>query len=118
MNAAEIFAKNADERRRALGLSQEELASRLGKPRPMVTKYLQGKTVLGIDLLLEWAKALETTPQALLGTDPFEEAESFRKKAISALLDATPSQLAILEHSFKGVFPDVFSALDQRKHSG
>lgn len=51
-----------------MGWKQEELAKRLGVAGPDVSRALGGKHTIGIDKLLKWARALQTTPQALLGT--------------------------------------------------
>lgn len=54
-------------RRRALGLSEYDLARRIGVPAEAVTALEAGETVMTVDLLSAAALALATTPAALLG---------------------------------------------------
>lgn len=63
------------ERRKALKMSAEELAKRLGKDRSTIYRYEKGDIEnLPLDILEPIAKALETTPQYLMGW------EEMRKK--------------------------------------
>lgn len=63
------------ERRKALKMSADELAKRLGKDRSTIYRYEKGDIEnLPIDILEPIAKALETTPQYLMGW------EEMRKK--------------------------------------
>ena len=57
-------------RREELGLSQEELAQRMGyRSRSSITKLEKGVNDLPQSKVEELAQALETTPAALLGLD-------------------------------------------------
>ncbi len=56
------------EARRAAGLSQTEVARRLGKPQSFVAKYEGGERRLDIIEFLDIAAALEARPEALLAT--------------------------------------------------
>lgn len=63
------------ERRKALKMSADELAKRLGKDRSTIYRYEKGDIEnLPLDILEPIAKALETTPQYLMGW------EEMRKK--------------------------------------
>lgn len=79
--------------RRAKGLSQEELAVKLGVVRQTVSKWEQGLSVPDSDLLISLSEALETPVSTLLGetvTEP--EADSLR--AICEKLEIINLQLA------------------------
>ena len=54
-------------RRRALGLSQEQLAEKLGVSRQAVSKWETGESLPDTDKLLSLASALEMTADELLG---------------------------------------------------
>jgi transcriptional regulator with XRE-family HTH domain len=54
-------------RRRALGLSEHDLARRIGVSVEAVAALEAGETVMTVDLLTAAAYALATTPAALLG---------------------------------------------------
>lgn len=62
--------KNIKQRRKMLKLSQEELALMVGySDRSSIAKIESGKVDLQQSKILEFAKALETTPAALMGWD-------------------------------------------------
>ena len=62
------LARRVRERRAALGLSQEELADRMGyRSKSSITKLEKGINDLPQSKVEELAQALETTPAALLG---------------------------------------------------
>lgn len=65
------------QRRLELGLSQEDLAKRLGnKSRASVCTVEKDKEDLTTDRIRKYAEALETTPSYLMGWDePSEESE-------------------------------------------
>lgn len=63
------------QQRRALGLSQEELASRMGyRSKSSITKLEKGVNDLPHSRLEELARALHTTPAWLLGLEPVSSA--------------------------------------------
>ena len=53
------------ERRQALGLSQDQLADRLGSKRNDVSRYENAMHEMGICAFFQYCDALETTPLAL-----------------------------------------------------
>jgi transcriptional regulator with XRE-family HTH domain len=55
------------QRRKQLGLSQEDLAERAGTDQTAVSRYELGKNEPGADILGALAKALDTTTDWLLG---------------------------------------------------
>ena len=73
-----VFRANVRSRRKALGLSQAELAERINSKRkkrdpqvagPYISDLESGKRVPYVSTLAELAEALETTPDALLAAD-------------------------------------------------
>ncbi len=61
---------NIRERRHALGLSQEELAKKVGyRDRTSIAKIESGKVDLSQSKIYDFAQALETTPAFLMGWD-------------------------------------------------
>lgn len=62
----EIFASNVKYYRELLGMTQNELATKLGVARWTVSSWELGKHGVSIDKLDELAKALNITPMALL----------------------------------------------------
>ena len=74
-----VFRKNVRARRKALGLTQDEIAERMNGKRkrrgpqvsaPYISDLESGKRVPYISTLAELAEALETTPDALLSAEP------------------------------------------------
>lgn len=60
------FATLARARMHALGLTQQQLADRMGILQPNIGKYLSGRHQPGLDLILRWAQALECSPRELV----------------------------------------------------
>lgn len=58
------------EKRLALGLTQEKLAERLGKSLRLVTEIERGMVGMSIETLLDMCAALKTTPNDLLLSQP------------------------------------------------
>lgn len=61
-----IFAANVKARRLELGLTQAELAERLGAYVPYISAIENGKRTPFLGNVAHFAEALETTPDALL----------------------------------------------------
>jgi len=67
------------ERRRRIGLTQEELAQKLGTDRTTVVKWEKDKSFPRPDMLCQLARVLGCTPNDLLGFETEEKpAESVR----------------------------------------
>lgn len=65
---------NISIRRRELGLTQEELAKRVGyKSKSTINKIELGKNDIPQSKILKFAEALETTPKSLMGWETAEE---------------------------------------------
>ena len=66
----DLFVRNVKLRLQQLGLSQKELANRLGRPAPTVSRWLSGKHTVDWDSLDELATALEWPVGFLFIEDP------------------------------------------------
>lgn len=88
-----MLSENIKTRRKAKGLSQEELALRLHVVRQTISKWEQGLSVPDADLLLALSQALDTPVSDLLGeTLPQPEAPDLQE--LSQRLEAINLQLA------------------------
>ena len=68
--------------RKALKISADELAARLGKDRSTIYRYEKGEIEnVPLELLEPIANALETTPQYLLGWEQNETEEEYKKSS-------------------------------------
>ena len=76
--------------RKAKGLSQEMLADRLHVVRQTVSKWEKGLSAPSAELLVCLARELDTTVEALLGS----EGETAKLQEISARLEAMERQMA------------------------
>ena len=81
-------------RRKAKGLSQQELAVKLNVVRQTVSKWEQGLSVPASSMLIALSEALETPVSALLGETPGEGTEAESLQAISEKLEVINLQLA------------------------
>jgi len=70
----EVFRNLLTEARKGNGLTQVELAKRLGLPQSFVSKYETGERRLDVTEFIEIAKAIEINPLALL-TDYMHKTE-------------------------------------------
>lgn len=61
------LSSNLRDRRRAMGLTQREVARRAGLDRSYVSQVEQGSRDVGVSTLVRLAEALETTVGELLG---------------------------------------------------
>jgi transcriptional regulator with XRE-family HTH domain len=87
-------------RRRALGLSQSELARKLGVSFQQVQKYESGANRLAASTLVAAAQALEINPACLLGADPplsKDEAELLRALSRPGALEVLQAFNAIAD---------------------
>ena len=66
------FHQHLTRRRKALGLSQEELAAKIGVSRQAVSKWETGDVVPDLNRLLALAEALDTSLDALCGREAAE----------------------------------------------
>ena len=75
--------------RKTAGLSQQELADKIGVAQPVISRYEKGQRKLYDDMLAELAKALKVTPNDILGIAPSKcvdsDASSLSKRMITRL---------------------------------
>lgn len=62
----ELFQKALAEARQEKGITQSDVATRLGKPQSFVSKYESGERRLDVIEFLEVCEALSTSPQSIL----------------------------------------------------
>ena len=55
---------------KSLGITQREAADRCGIPYATFLNYIQGRTEITLPILRQIARALDTTPEALIATEP------------------------------------------------
>lgn len=88
-----MLSENIKTRRKAKGLSQEELALRLHVVRQTISKWEQGLSVPDADLLLALSQALDTPVSDLLG-ETLPQPETPDLQELSQRLEAINLQLA------------------------
>jgi transcriptional regulator with XRE-family HTH domain len=99
--------------RKASGLSQLQLAEKLGVTQPLISRYEKGDRRMYDDLIIETAKALGVTPNDLLGVAPSKpiapELQSVSRRMIKYLkkVEALPRRaqdkvIATIELALKG----------------
>lgn len=89
---AEI-GKQIRKRREELGLTQEELASRLGyKSKTTIAKIENGTNDIVQSKVVEFAKALDTTPAYLMGWESLDFFVSNKKASNDMFINLTKSQ--------------------------
>ena len=90
-----VFMKNLRQIRRARGLSQVELAEKVGCSQAMVSKIEKGQANPTLDMIEALAAALDTTPASVFGLPETQQ------RAINALekipSEVLPSALVVLE---------------------
>src|SRR5919109_2413591 len=84
MDAAAV-GRMVEERRRAAGLTQAELARRIGTTQPAISKIESGRTLPGLELLDRVARALGRPIAITLGASPTSSAEERRRRVRRAL---------------------------------
>ena len=99
--------------RKAAGLSQLQLAEKLGVSQPLISRYEKGDRRMYDDLLIETAKALGVTPNDVLGVTPSKPTSpdlqsvsrrmiKYLKKVESLPRRAQDKVIATLELALKG----------------
>lgn len=89
-----MLNENIKAARKAKGLSQEELAVKLGVVRQTVSKWEQALSVPDAGLLCALSEALETPVSTLLGETAVEQPEAEDLRAIREKLEVVNLQLA------------------------
>ena len=85
MNASQVGRLVARERSTA-GLTQAELAARLGTTQAAVSKIETGRTLAGIDMLDRIARALDRPITLTLGADPAPISRPARRARVAKVL--------------------------------
>lgn len=104
-----MLNKNLTALRKARGLSQEELAARLGVVRQTVSKWERGYSVPDAELLIKLAEVLEVSVAELLGEGPVDTAPD--ASSVAAQLSRINEQLAIQNRRARRVWKTVLSVL-------
>lgn len=83
---SEIVAERIKQQRQKLGLSQDELAKKLGVERSTVSKWESGKTNLKSGMITKLAATLECSPTWIAGLDEYRKrlTEIYQNKPVSA----------------------------------
>ena len=68
-----MIGRRIKELRRRRGLTQIELAGKLGMSQPLLSRYERGDLRLHGALIVAFAKALRTKPEKILGLEDLEE---------------------------------------------
>ncbi len=89
-----MLGDNIKKLRSAAGLSQEELAGKLHVVRQTVSKWEKGLSVPDADMLIALAKALNSSPAKLLGTDKDEAGASTQAHELAGQLAELNARLA------------------------
>lgn len=92
-----MLADNLKNTRKAKGLSQEELAVKIGVVRQTISKWEKGLSVPDSEMLIEIAEALGTSVNVLLGETVISgenQKDDNELKAISSKLEVLNEQLA------------------------
>ena len=79
-NAA--IGERLKEIRKRRQLTQAELAENLGVHRSLIAQYEGGYLRLNADLILGLTKALQTTPNELLGSEPLKSEQLIRNRGL------------------------------------
>jgi transcriptional regulator with XRE-family HTH domain len=85
----ETIAKKLRERAQQLGISNAEAARRIGLEERRYAHYVSGRREPDLATLVGIAKALQTTPNALLGVTPDGQPETRRSTLLDRLMGAT-----------------------------
>ena len=109
-------------RRKALGISADKLAERLGKDRSTIFRYEKGDIEnLPLDILEPIAQALSTTPAYLMGWDeqiennPVELAERHTAMIMDADLNELYDDFRVLDAPQKKIVKDLVRGLAATK---
>ncbi len=94
------FSSKISEYRQNKGLTQEELAGRVGVTPQAISKWERGQSLPDIVLLADLCQALECSADYLLGTDVAKIAENDDVKAQNEIWDNLRNCLETLELAF------------------
>lgn len=117
----ELFARALYNRRKALGLTQDELAERTGTSKQMVSRYELAQRSPKIGMANKFAEALGTTLDELLGmedstfstsqlmTDDFDKPKTAEAITLAKGVDKMPKeQREAILNMMNGLYPGLF----------
>lgn len=101
----ETFARCLRERRAAAGLTQEELAEKIGRSVDMISRMERATNAASFETLERLGRALSVQPVELLGAKPMSPglADKARMRLIDLVLNSSPAQLQRLERVLKAI---------------
>lgn len=105
-----MLKENIKTRRKAKGLSQEELAIKLNVVRQTISKWEQGLSVPDSEMLITLSEVLDTPVSVLLG-EQITEPKADDLKAISEKLEVINLQLAQRSNRRRKVLQWVFTSV-------
>jgi transcriptional regulator with XRE-family HTH domain len=110
-----VFSERVTALMNSLGLSQKELAAKVGVTESAMSYYVKGARTPRSDVLTRMAKELETTTDYLLGTsDSLQNTESQELLYLQRNLGKLdPERLKKAETILKTVFDDIFEDDDE-----
>lgn len=90
-----IVGERIRDRRVQIGLSQEQLAHAIGSHQKQISRYEKGENDPTAEVVIRIAKALQTTPDWLLGFDDLEEDVSKIMQVIRSVKDKNQREALI-----------------------
>lgn len=120
-NMTQKFARAVHNRRKELGLTQDELAARIGTTKQMVSKYELGQRSPKVAMANAFAEALETTLDDLLEVEKeentvekIEPPKTIEARILSEGIDKLPKEqreraLAMFRVMFEPQYANLFT---------
>ena len=95
--------------RKFKGMTQEELANKIGKSKNVISNWERGDNSPDVDSIEKICKALNVTPNQLFGWEFFEEYENFISimKEKRAILSKLESDKASLQKKIDNLYTDI-----------
>ena len=106
-----MLNENIKSLRKAKGLSQEELASKLNVVRQTVSKWEKGLSVPDAEMIIQIADVLNTTVNILLGEEAPDSEESDYFKTLAAKLEVLNEQYAKQNEHRRKIWRVVFTVV-------
>lgn len=110
------IAENIRQRRKALKMSQDELADAIGSNRVTISRYETGAYYPSVEALRKLASALNTTTTELFGDKkpPYVMPKSVEARIVSSGMDKLPKeQREMILNMVCAMFPDNFKKGDE-----
>lgn len=94
LNINGTVGQNVYKIRKDKGITQEELANKIGITQTLISKYEKGKLQISSDMLIRFAKALSTPADKILGLTQIEE-----NKNVSLKISRRMNKIELLPES-------------------